>query len=54
VQSDTRNVLFYAFGVPGIDRQYLMNGLTVAADTVTEFGGGKVAFREVYQSGCRY
>ena len=48
VLSDTRNVLFYAFGVPGIDRQYLRDGLTLAAETVIEFGGGRVAFFEVF------
>jgi hypothetical protein len=28
--------------VPGIDRQYLQDGLTVGAETVAEFGGGNI------------
>jgi DNA/RNA-binding domain of Phe-tRNA-synthetase-like protein len=42
VGADTTNVLFYAYAVPGIDSQYLKDGMTIAADTVAEFGGGKV------------
>ena len=48
VQPETRNVLFYAFGVPGIEKQYLRDGLTVAAETVVAFGGGEVAFFEIF------
>ena len=48
VQPDTRNVLFYAFGVPGIKKEHLKVGLTVAADTVTSFGGGQIAFFEIF------
>jgi DNA/RNA-binding domain of Phe-tRNA-synthetase-like protein len=48
VHSDSRNVLFYAFGVPGIDRQHLRDGLAVAADTVTEFGGGNATVFDVF------
>jgi DNA/RNA-binding domain of Phe-tRNA-synthetase-like protein len=44
----TTNVLFYAYAVPGIESQYLKDGLTVAAETMAEFGGGKIEVLEVY------
>ena len=44
----TTNVLFYAYAVPGIESQYLKDGLTVAADTMAEFGGGKIEGIEIY------
>jgi DNA/RNA-binding domain of Phe-tRNA-synthetase-like protein len=48
VRKDSENVLFYAYAVPGIDPSYLKDGLTVAADTMVEFGGGEVEFIEIY------
>jgi DNA/RNA-binding domain of Phe-tRNA-synthetase-like protein len=45
---DTTNVLFYAYAVPGIDSRYLKDGLTVAAETMAEFGGGRIEGIEVY------
>ena len=42
VRDDTRNVLFYSYAVPGIDRIYLEEGLTVAAQTMAQFGGGNI------------
>jgi DNA/RNA-binding domain of Phe-tRNA-synthetase-like protein len=45
---DTTNVLFYAYAVPGIDRRYLKDGLTVAAETMAEFGRGKIEGIEIY------
>ena len=42
VREDTESVLFYAYGVPDVDGRYLEEGLTVAAETVTEFGGGTI------------
>ena len=42
VSENTRNVLYYAYAVPGIDARYLEEGLTVAADTMSQFGGGTV------------
>jgi len=48
VLEDTTNVLFYAYAVPGIENQYLKAGLTVAAETVAEFGGGKVEGIEIF------
>jgi DNA/RNA-binding domain of Phe-tRNA-synthetase-like protein len=48
VRETTGNVLFYAYAVPGIARQYLEQGLRIAAETLTEFGGGKVEFIKVF------
>jgi DNA/RNA-binding domain of Phe-tRNA-synthetase-like protein len=48
VHTGTTNVLFYAYAVPGIDSRYLRDGLTVAAETMTEFGGGTIEGIEVY------
>ena len=48
VEEGTKNVFFYAYAVPGIDSVYLKDGLTVAAETMAEFGGGKVKGIEVY------
>jgi DNA/RNA-binding domain of Phe-tRNA-synthetase-like protein len=48
VSEDTTNVLLYAYAVPGIDPQYLQDGLTVGAETVAEFGGGKVEGIKVF------
>jgi len=44
----TSSVLFYAYAVPGIDGRYLKDGLTVAAETMAEFGGGTIEGIEVY------
>ena len=48
VGEDTENVLFYAYAVPGIDRLYLKEGLTIAADAMVEFGGGNIEYLEIY------
>ena len=48
VNENTTNVLFYAYAVPGIERQHLKEGLAVAAETMAEFGGGKIEGFEVY------
>ena len=42
VKDDTRDVLFYSYAVPGIDGTYLKQGLTVAAETMAQFGGGTI------------
>ena len=47
VREETVDVLFYAYAVPGIAGQYLKEGLTIAADTLVEFGRGKLTFVEV-------
>jgi len=48
IRDDTENVLFYAYAVPGIERPYLKEGLTIAADTLVDFGSGKIEFIEIY------
>lgn len=48
VREDTANVLFYAYAVSGIEPQYLKEGLTVAAETVVEFGGGNIEGIEIF------
>jgi DNA/RNA-binding domain of Phe-tRNA-synthetase-like protein len=48
VHEDTTRVLFYAYAVPGIQGQYLKDGLTVAAETMAEFGRGKIEGIKVY------
>ena len=42
VSHHTTQVLFYAYAVPGIERQFLNDGLNLAAQTVKEFGGGRI------------
>jgi len=42
IRHDTRNVLFYAYGVPGIEERHLIEGLTVASEIMAEFGGGTI------------
>ncbi|MGD0238006.1 MAG: phenylalanine--tRNA ligase beta subunit-related protein [Syntrophorhabdales bacterium] len=51
VKDDTRNVLFYSYAVPGIDAIYLKEGLTVAAETLAQFGGGTIKGIEVFVKG---
>jgi DNA/RNA-binding domain of Phe-tRNA-synthetase-like protein len=48
ISDDTRNVLFYAYGVPGIEARYLEQGLTIAADTMVQFGNGKTEYSEIF------
>ena len=48
VHQETTRVLFYAYAVPGIDSQYLKDGLTIAAETIAEFGGGTIEGVDVY------
>lgn len=48
VHAGTTNVLFYAYAVPGIDSRYLRDGLAVAAEAMTEFGGGTIEGIEIY------
>ena len=42
VTEDTRNVLYYAYAVPGIDAQYLEEGLTIGAEITSGFGKGAI------------
>ena len=48
ITESTKHVLFYAYGVPGIDGTYLEDGLTVASETMAQFGGGIVEILEVF------
>jgi DNA/RNA-binding domain of Phe-tRNA-synthetase-like protein len=48
VRENTRNVLFYAYAVPGIEARYLEEGLRVAAETMSEFGKGSAEVLEVF------
>ena len=48
VKEETRNVLFYAYTVPGIDGQYLKEGLSIAAETMAKFGGGTIEGIEIF------
>ncbi len=50
VTEATRNVLFYAYAVPGIEAVHIENGLTIAAETMAAFGGGAVETVEVHPS----
>jgi len=47
-REDTTRVLFYAYAVPGIESRYLKDGLSIAAETMAEFGGGKVEGIEIF------
>ena len=48
VTKDTTNVCFYAYAIPGIESDHLRNGLSVAAETLTEFGGGSIEGINIY------
>lgn len=48
VTEGTRNVLFYAYAVPGIDHGFLREGLALAAEAVSEFGGGNAEGPEIF------
>jgi DNA/RNA-binding domain of Phe-tRNA-synthetase-like protein len=47
-REDTTRVLFYAYAVPGIESRYLKEGLSIAAETMAEFGGGKIEGIEIF------
>ena len=51
VKDDTHDVLFYSYAVPSIDGIYLKEGLTVAAETMAQFGGGTIKGLEVLVKG---
>ena len=42
ISEATKNVLFYAYGIPGVAEGVLKEGLTIAAETMTAFGNGTV------------
>jgi DNA/RNA-binding domain of Phe-tRNA-synthetase-like protein len=47
VNEQTADVLFYAYAVPGIEGRHLKEGLTIAAETLVEFGGGNIELIDV-------
>jgi DNA/RNA-binding domain of Phe-tRNA-synthetase-like protein len=47
VSENTRRVLFYAYAVPGVDKEPIQDGLMLAAETMARFGGGKTEWVEV-------
>jgi DNA/RNA-binding domain of Phe-tRNA-synthetase-like protein len=48
VREDTRNVLFYAYGIPGVEGNHLRDGLTIAAETMRDFGEEIIQGVEIY------
>ena len=48
VDEDTSRVLFYAYAVPGIESRFLKDGLIIAAQTMVEFGGGKIEGLKIF------
>jgi len=50
VQLDTRDVLFYAYAVPGIESACLAQGLSLAAEAVVTFGGGQLEALQVFSN----
>jgi DNA/RNA-binding domain of Phe-tRNA-synthetase-like protein len=48
VSENTRRVLFYAYAVPGVDLENIQEGLELAAETMTRFGGGKTEAIQVF------
>ena len=48
VQEYTKHVLFYAYAVPGIESIYLREGLSLAMNTMKEFGKGQSEGVEIF------
>ncbi len=48
VREDTSNVLFYAYGSPGVESDHLRKGLEIASETMCEFGGGTSQGVEIF------
>ena len=48
VSEGTENVLFYGYGIPGLETEFLKHGLTIAAETMSEFGNGVIEEVTVY------
>ncbi len=48
VSETTENVLFYGYGIPNVEAEFLKDGLTIAAETMSEFGNGIVEEITVY------
>jgi len=50
VKESTTNVLFYAYAIPDIKSEYLEEGLSIAAYTMKEFGGGTIEDLRVFNA----
>jgi DNA/RNA-binding domain of Phe-tRNA-synthetase-like protein len=48
VTEETRNVCYYAYAVPGVDGHHLKEGLSIAAETMAQFGGGTIEGVEIF------
>lgn len=48
VREDTQNVLFYAYGIPGIEADHLRRGLAIASEAMSEYGGGTSQGVEIF------
>jgi DNA/RNA-binding domain of Phe-tRNA-synthetase-like protein len=48
ISENTRRVLFYAYAVPGVEKEPIQEGLALAAETMARFGGGKTEWVQVY------
>jgi DNA/RNA-binding domain of Phe-tRNA-synthetase-like protein len=48
VAAGTRQVLFYAYAVPGVAAGPIREGLTLAGEIMTRFGGGKIEGMQVW------
>jgi DNA/RNA-binding domain of Phe-tRNA-synthetase-like protein len=48
VSEDTRRVIFYAYAVPGVESESIREGLGLAAETMTRFGGGTTEAVQVF------
>ena len=48
VAEDTKNVLFYAYAVPGIEEKFIRDGMELAADIMVEFGQGSITYLETF------
>ncbi len=48
VREDTRNVLFYAYGIPGVEENHLRDGLTFGDETMGDFGDGIIQGVEIF------
>lgn len=42
VSENTENVLFYGYGIPGVEAGFLKDGLTIAAEALDQFGNGTI------------
>jgi len=48
VGPDTTNVLFYGYGIPGVEAEHIAYGLSIAAEAVIGFGGGRIEGPEIH------